>query len=161
MLLLSLVALIASAGPALAHEGAFVPSDHSAIGESLPHPSARPELGASAPSVIPGVLAACTALAALLVRRHRRVVVAGALTAIVVVLGFEDALHSVHHKFDPAETKGCLITVVTAHVAATTVDPVTLTDLIAPRVESYRAESEPTRLVSDPPRSDRGRAPPA
>jgi hypothetical protein len=159
--MLLLVVLIASASPVLAHEGAFVPRDHSAMVESLPHLGAHPELGARGPLVLPAALAVCTLLAALVTRRHRRMVVAGALAAIVVILGFEDALHSAHHRLDPAETKSCLITVVTAHVAATTVDAVTFSDPIAPRRENCHADSEPPRVASDPPRSDRGRAPPA
>jgi hypothetical protein len=79
---------------------------------------------------------------------------------LLALFAFEDALHSVHHGFDPKQAQTCTIAAASGHVSGVAVDgaveaSVTL-PVIGQAVESGLASLPLHRLSPD-----QGRAPPA
>lgn len=117
MALLLALTVLAIAGPAAAHVPAPAPS--AAIIEAAPAPAIVPILSATAvapplPWYLPGALA-LVALTAW--RRPRRAMVV-TLAVLLCVFAFENALHSVHHGFDPKQQEECTVAAASAHLAA-------------------------------------------
>lgn len=163
-LVLAAAVVVAAAGPVSAHPtSGSIPVD-SSVATVIPNPStsllpgltAAPEPPALSWPLLVGALVVVVAA-----RRRRRVVVALALALLLGVFAFENALHSVHHGFDPAEAKGCAIAAVSAHLAATTVDFVTEADAVSPAAEDRILTFELTEPLSRVRCPDQGRAPPA
>jgi hypothetical protein len=127
----------------------------------VPTPAAPAPAEAPAPQRTPWVPLAGLVIAAVVSWPLRRGAVAPALAALLVVFAFEDALHSVHHGFDPAETADCVIAVASAHVPATTIDAAPVADLAALSGEDARLEPHRASLPARPPSTDQERAPPA
>src|ERR1700675_3356600 len=94
------LAILAIAGPAAAHLASSAPP-----AVVLPTPDAPaiiPVLSAApAPPALPWYLPAALVLAALTVWRRPRRVLVLTLALLLCVFAFENALHSVHHGFDP------------------------------------------------------------
>ena len=84
-----------------------------------------------------------------------------ALALVLGVFAFENALHSVHHGFDPAGAMGCAIAAASAHLTATTVDSVTAADHVALAAEDRVLKPELTGPHCRVRCPDQGRAPPA
>lgn len=104
-------------------------------------------------------LAAALALAGLTVWHRPRRAVAVTLALLLCVFAFENALHSVHHGFDPQQQEACTVAAASAHLAAVQVDDPGLSAVVLPvvgRAEAAPPASTSTRFLSP----DQGRAPP-
>jgi hypothetical protein len=162
LLALAAVLILGAAGPLWAH-----PASSSAVESPTPIVAPEPDPAPSGipvapePQSISWLLLPGALVAAIAAWRCRRVIVAPALVALLVVFTFEDALHSVHHGVDPGETADCVIAAASAHVPATTLDAVPTTDLVAPSGEDPRRELRQTNPPVRCPCPDQGRAPPA
>ena len=91
--------------------------------------------------------------------RPRRALVV-ALALLLCVFAFENALHSVHHGFDPRQQDECTVAVASAHLAAVQVDDIGLSSVVLPvigRAEGAPPASTLARFLSP----DQGRAPPS
>jgi len=157
--LLLALAVLAIAGPALAHVPAPAPS--AAIIEAAPAPAIVPILGAIpvAPA-LPWYLVAGLALVALTAWRSPRRALVLTLAVLLCVFAFENALHSVHHGFDPKQQEECTVAAASAHLAAVQVDDPGVASVMLPvvgRAEAASPASTPTRFLSP----DQGRAPPS
>ena len=105
-------------------------------------------------------LPAALALAALIAWRGPRRGVIVTLVLLLCVFAFEDALHSVHHGFDPQQQEACAVAAASANLTAVQVDDPGLSSLVLPVVGQTVADpatSGPTRFLSP----DQGRAPPS
>ena len=153
-LILSLVllgALTLTAAPAWAHTAA-------AVAEPLVVETLTVELRAADPSipVLPVALAMLVVLAACASRRR----IAVALLLLTAVIGFNAALHSVHHLDDTKAGATCVLASSTVHAPAVLSDA----PLVAAGLESTGAaaiDATSVRLALAPSRPDRGRAPPS
>jgi hypothetical protein len=152
---LLLLALLALAGPAFAHVAGPAP----AVLEAA-DPGGVPDLRAAPESpAVSGYLAAALALLAAVAWRRPRAAVVIGLVLLLGVFAFENALHSVHHGFDP-EQEGCVVAAVAAQLAAVEAAdaspaPVALT--LAGRAEVTPSPLALSRFQSP----DQGRAPPS
>jgi hypothetical protein len=135
-----------------------------------PSGSATPEPLASAPLVpadVPGphpmawLLVAGTLIGAAATWRRPRIIVGSALVFLLTVFTFEQALHSVHHGLDPGEGERCAIAAASSHLAGTTIDTITASDIIVPPVEERCHDAGVTRPAVRCPRPAQGRGPPA
>jgi hypothetical protein len=124
-------------------------------------PATIPALTAvPAPPALPWYLPAALALAALTAWRRPRRAVVVTLALLLCVFAFENALHSVHHGFDPQQQEECTVAAASAHLAAVQVDDPGLSAvvlLVVGRTEAAPPASTSTRCLSP----DQGRAPPA
>jgi hypothetical protein len=110
---------------------------------------------------MPWVLLAGALLVAMAAWRRGRALVGSGLVVLLAVYTFEHGLHSAHHGLDPGEAERCVIASASAHVAGTTVDPITAIDLVAPPAETHDlAHRVPTPSIRCP-RPAQERAPPA
>jgi fumarate reductase subunit D len=158
LLLLALV-LLAVAGPAAAHAPAPTPP-----AVSLEAPEALttgPVLSAvPTPPALPWYLSVALALAVLTAWYRPRRAVAVMLVLLLCVFAFENALHSVHHGFDPQQQEECTVAAASAHLAAVQVDDPALSSVVlhvVGRAAAAPAASVATRFLSP----DQGRAPPS
>ena len=157
--LLLALTVLAIAGPAAAHVPA--PALSAPIIEAAPAPAIVPILSASAvapplPWYLPGALA----LVALTAWRQPRRAMVVTLAVLLCVFAFENALHSVHHGFDPKQQEECTVAAASAHLAAVQVDDPGLSSAMLPvvgRAEATSPASTPARFLSP----DQGRAPPS
>jgi hypothetical protein len=156
--LLLALTVLAIAGPAAAHVPAPVLS--AAIIEAAPAPAIVPIL--SAPPVAPQLpwYRPALALVALTAWRRPRRAMVVTLAVLLCVFAFENALHSVHHGFDPKQQEECTVAAASAHLAAVQVDDPGLSSAMLPvvgRAEATSPASTSTRFLSP----DQGRAPPS
>jgi hypothetical protein len=154
--------VLAAAGPLSAHQLSPLSAESPSRTEApTASPSPRGSTGAPEPGATSWLLLTGALAATPMAWRRRRATAAGALVVALAVFAFEDALHSVHHGFDPGGAAGCVIAAASAHVAAATPDSVTATALLAPFPEGPGLEldrgSHPVRV----PCPDQQRAPPA
>jgi len=156
---LLVLALLAITGPAAAHVTA--PAPPAATFEALPAAAIVPILSAApAAPELPWYVAAALALVASAAWRRPR---SGLVVVLVLLLGvfaFENALHSVHHGFDPRQQEECAVAAVAAQLAAVAVDGDGLSSFTLAVGE--RADTAPplvalSRFTSP----DQGRAPPS
>jgi hypothetical protein len=160
--LLLTLAILAIAGPAAAHIVSPAPS--AVVLPTAEAPAIIPVLSAApAPPALPWYLFAALAAALLAVvpawHRPRRAL-AVALALLLCVFAFENALHSVHHGFDPQQQEECTVAAASAHLAAVEVDDIGLSSIVLPvigRAEAAPPASPLTRFLSP----DQGRAPPS
>ena len=155
----ALLALLAVAGPAVAHvAGPPTPPAAVAVVEAdalVPILSAAP-----APPAVQWYLPAVAALGLLAARRRPRRVLALSLCLVLGVFAFENALHSVHHGFDPKQQEECAVAAVSAQLSGVQVDGVALVSAAPPVLgpaNSLRPVFAPSRFLSP----DQGRAPPS
>ena len=157
--LLVVLAVLAIAGPAAAHAPAPVLS--AATPAAAPAPAIVPILSAApAPPALPWYLPAALALTALTAWYRPRRALVVTLALLLCVFAFENALHSVHHGFDPKQQEECTVAAASAHLAAVQVDDSGLSFAVLPvigRTDAAPALSAPTRFLSP----DQGRAPPS
>jgi hypothetical protein len=157
--LLLALTVLAIAGPAAAHGPA--PALSAAIIEAAPVPAIVPILSATAVAPpLPWYLPAALALVALTAWRRPRRAMVVTLAVLLCVFAFENALHSVHHGFDPKQQEECTVAAASAHLAAVQVDDPGLSSVMLPvvgRAEATSPASTPTRFLSP----DQGRAPPS
>jgi len=163
--LLAVVVLLAASGPALAHLGA--PTTPNAAPAS-PAPGTPPADAAVAPEsppadspgLTPWIAAVVLLLAGLLLRRFSRRTLVLSLVLLLTLFAFENALHSVHHGFDPKQADACTLAMASTHLSAVTVDAVVETSIILAAAghatQPGRAPLPARRLGPD-----QGRAPPA
>ena len=157
--LLLTLALLAIAGPAAAHVASPAPS---APIVQVTEPSGPIPMLTAAPAAptLSWYLPAALALAALIAWRGPRRAVIVTLVLLLCVFAFEDALHSVHHGFDPQQREACAVAAASANLTAVQVDDPGLSSLVLPVVGQTVADpatSGPTRFLSP----DQGRAPPS
>ena len=168
--LLAAATLLIPAATARAHEGvsAVAPApaaESPPVQDSAAPVVAIPGRSASTPAPEPSALtswivAGALALGGLALRRGpRRAVVVG-LVLLLALFAFEDALHSVHHGFDPKQAETCTIAAASGHVSGVAVEAVVGASMIlmpvGQAVEPDRSPLPLHRLASD-----QGRAPPA
>jgi hypothetical protein len=158
--LLLTLAILGLAGPAAAHVASPAPS--AVVLPPTETPALIPVLSATpTPPVMPWYLPAALALAAVTVRhRPRRRALVVVLALLLCVFAFENALHSVHHGFDPQQQKACTVAAASAHLAAVQVDDLGPSSVVLPvigRAETAQPSSTLTRFLSP----DQGRAPPS
>ena len=160
--LLLTLAFLAIAGPAAAHVASPAPS--AAILPTPEAPETIPVLSAAAmPPALPwhlSTLAAVLALAASTAWHRPRRALVVTLALLLCVFAFENALHSVHHGFDPRQQEECTVAAASAHLAAVQVDDPGLSPVVLPvtgRAEAAPPTSTLTRFLSP----DQGRAPPS
>jgi hypothetical protein len=169
--LLAAVALLAVAAPAMAHPG--VPTTPTATpAPPAPEAPTPPAAAAVAPEdppasdsagLTPWIAAGVLLLAGLLLRRFsrrsRRTLVL-CLVLLLTLFAFENALHSVHHGFDPKAAGGCTLAMASTNLAAVTVDGVEQTPIVlaaAGHAVLPGGSPLPARWLGP----DQGRAPPA
>lgn len=155
--LLLVLAVLAIAGPAAAHAPALatVTPDAAPVSAIVPILSAAPTA-----SALPWYLPAALALVTLIAWRRPRRALVVTLVVLLCVFAFEDALHSVHHGFDPKQHEECTLAAASAHLAAVQVDDPGLASVmlaVVGRAEAAPPTSTPTRFLSP----DQGRAPPS
>ena len=157
--LLLALAVLAIAGPAAAH--APEPVLAAATPEAALAPAIVPILSAApAPPALPWYLPAALALVGLTAWHRPRRALVVTLAVLLCVFAFENALHSVHHGFDPKQQEECTVAAASAHLAAVQVDDPGLSSVMFPivgRAEAAPPASTPTRFLSP----DQGRAPPS
>lgn len=158
--LLLTLALLAIAGPAMAH----VASPSAPVAAALPvveAPEPIPTLTAApTAAALPWYLPAALALAALAAWYRPRQALVVTLALLLCVFAFENALHSVHHGFDTQEQEACTVAAASAHLNAVQVDDPGLSSVGLPVVGQPAADpatSTPTRFLGP----DQGRAPPS
>lgn len=164
--LLAAVVVLAAAGPALAHpEAAAAPT----AAPGAPAPATPPAAAAvtpedppvsDSPGLTPWIAAGVLLIAGLLLRRFSRRTMVLCLVLLLTLFAFENALHSVHHGFDPKQADACTLAMASTHLSAVTVDAVVETSIIL--VATGRA-TQPGRAPLPARRlgPDQGRAPPA
>ncbi len=152
------LAVLAIAGPATAH--VVSPAAPAAVPPMPEASGAIPALTAApSPPGLPWYLPAALALGVLTAWRSPRRAVVVTLAVLLSVFAFENALHSVHHGFDPQKQGACTLAAASAHLAAVQVDDPGLSSVVLPvvgRAETAPPASTPTRFLSP----DQGRAPP-
>ena len=157
--LLSVLALLATAGPTGAHVPAPAPA--ATTFEAPEVPATIPTLSAApTPYALPWYVSAAVGLAGVIAWRRPRRVLVVTLALFLCVFAFENALHSVHHGLDPQQQQACTVAAASAHLAAVQVDDPGLSSVVLPVVG--HAEAAPpafasTRFLSP----DQGRAPPS
>jgi len=157
--LLLALAILVTAGLASAHVPAPTPA---ATAFEVPEaPAIIPVLSAApTPPALPWPLFAALALATVIAWRRPRRVLVVALTLLLCVFAFENALHSVHHGLDPQQQQACTVAAASAHLAAVQVDDPGLSSVVMPVVGPAEVASPAltsTRFLSP----DQGRAPPS
>jgi len=161
--LLLTLAILVIAGPAAAH--VVAPAPAAAVLPATETPAIVPVLSAApTPSALPWhlaiALAGVLALAVVTARHRPRRALVVALALLLCVFAFENALHSVHHGFDPKQQEECTVAAVSAHLAAVQVDdlgPSSIVLRVVGRAEAVPSPLARTRFLSP----DQGRAPPS
>jgi hypothetical protein len=168
VLLAAVALLVAAAVPAMAHPGA------STVPAAAPAPPAPP--GAATPPAAPGasenpppsdspglapwIVASVLLVAGVLLRRFSRRTLVLCLVLLLTLFAFENALHSVHHGFDPKQADGCTVAMASTHLSAVTVDGVGQAPVVlaaAGHAVQPGRSPLPARWLGP----DQGRAPPA
>jgi hypothetical protein len=163
-----LAAALIPAAPAAAHEFAPLAAPLTAAPASAaiaPPVAASPAEPASLAVPEPTGLTAWIVTGALalgglaLGRSPRRTVLVG-LALLLALFAFEDALHSVHHGFDPKQAQTCTIAAASGHVSGVAVDgPIEPSVILAAAGQAGETGLAPLPLHRRGP--DQGRAPPA
>jgi hypothetical protein len=161
MALLLALALLALAGPAVAHVASPPTGPAEVLLPMTEAPETIPALTAApTPPGLPWYLPAALVLLVLTAWYRPRRALAVTLALLLCVFAFENALHSVHHGFDPQQQEECTVAAASAHLAAVQVDDPGLSSIVLPvvgRAEAAPPASTSTRFLSP----DQGRAPPA
>jgi hypothetical protein len=161
--LLAVVALPAAAVPAMAHPG--VPTAPASPESGAATPPAAAEASenpraSDSPGLIPWIAAGVLLVAGLFLRRLARRTRILCLVLLLTLFAFENALHSVHHGFDPKEAGRCTLAMASTNLSAVTVDGVGRTPIVlaaAGHAVLPGGSPLPTRWLGP----DQGRAPPA
>jgi hypothetical protein len=167
--LLAATVLLVAAGPAVAHPWAptlatAAPASPPPTGEAPPAAAAvTPEDHpvSESPGLTPWIAAIVLLLAGLVLRRRssRRTLVL-CLVLLLTLFAFENALHSVHHGFDPKLGDTCALAMASTHLSAVTVDGVAEASIaLAPA--GHATQPAPAPLPARWLGPDQGRAPPA
>jgi hypothetical protein len=154
---------LAVAGPAAAHvvappaapDSAASLVDAAGADAVVPVVTAAPELPA-----LPAYLIAALVVVVMVARRSPRAAMVMVLVLLLGVFAFENALHSVHHGFDPQQQEECTVAAVSAQLAAVEVadgGAVAVALLAAGPAEAAPAPRSLSRFQSP----DQGRAPPS
>jgi hypothetical protein len=165
--LLTTVGPLVAAVPAMAHPGAPTvpaaapasPEPRAATPPAAAETSENPPASDS-PGLTPWIVAGVLLVAGLLLRCSSRRVLVLCLVLLLTLFAFENALHSVHHGFEPKEAGGCTLAMASTNLSAVTVDGVeqTPTVLAAGGHALLPGGSPlPARWLGP----DQGRAPPA
>ncbi len=160
---LAAVVVLLTTAPAAAHP--LAPEMPPVAAAAPPGPASTPEPAAikvpEAPTVSPWLVggALLVLAAAVVARRRPRTVLVVALTLVLAVFAFENALHSVHHGFDVKQSRDCPIAAASAHLAAVAVDVVVESSIIL-AVAERTAEPERSPVVIRLLGPDQDRAPP-
>lgn len=160
-MLLVAVAMLAVAAPVAAHPASPPEASPAPPAPGVAPPPApaasTPGAPSAAPWMVVGALLVLSAAAA--VRRRPRAALVVALALLLTVFAFENALHSVHHGFDPKQSDECTIAAAAAQLAAVEVDTLVESSVL-PAVVGRATEPErspaPIRLLG----RVQGRAPP-
>ena len=164
--LLAAVALLVAAVPAMAHPGTPVrTAAPAAVGTEAATPPTAADApedmpSSDAPGLIPWIAAGVLLVAGLLLRRFARRTLVLCLVLLLALFAFENALHSVHHGFDPKQADGCTVAMASTHLSAVTVDGVGQTPVVlaaAGHAVQPGRSLLPARWLG----LDQGRAPPA
>ena len=157
------VAMVLTATPAQAHEGASIVLPAPVVSPTAPPASAAPPVGAPAAATAPGVgWLVVLALGAVLAPTARRPRAAAtlALALLLGVFAFERGEHSVHHIGQPVQTHECAVAAAASHTEAATDDGSSL--LVAGLAPArLAAEVSAPRLTSFYFSAEHERAPPA
>jgi len=167
--LLAAVALLAAAGPAMAHSSAPIiepvpqtPEAASAPGAPSPAPAvtATADSAGFTPGFTPWIAAGALVVAGVALRRRPRRILVLCLALLLTLFAFENALHSVHHGLDPKQVDACTIAAASAHLSAVAVDAIVETSIVL-AAAGHAAEPDPSTLPARWLGPDQGRAPPA
>lgn len=163
--LLAAVALLAAAGPAMAHSSAPIvePAPQSPAVPTAPAtPSPDPVAAAPADSAgfTPWIAAGALVLAGVALRRRTRRILVLCLALLLTLFAFENALHSVHHGLDPKQADACTIAAASAHLSAVAVDAIAEASIVL-AAAGHAAEPDLSTLLARRLGPDQGRAPPA
>jgi hypothetical protein len=167
--LLAAVALLAAAGPAMAHSSAPIiepvpqtPEAASAPGAPSPAPAvtAPADSAGFMPGLTAWIAAGALVVAGVALRRRPRRILVLCLALLLTLFAFENALHSVHHGLDPKQADACTIAAASAHLSAVAVDGIVETSLVL-AAAGHAAEPDPSTLSARWLGPDQGRAPPA
>lgn len=169
--LLAVVAVLAAAGAALAHPGApTMPTAAPAVpAPPAPTPATPPKAAAVAPEnppasdspgLTPWIAAGVLLLAGVLLRRFSRRTRVLCLVLLLTLFAFENALHSVHHGFDPEQANTCTLAMASTHLSAIAVGGVVETSIILAAV-GHATLPVPSPLPARSLGPAPGRAPPA
>jgi hypothetical protein len=161
--LLAAVALLAAAGPAMAHPSAPIiapvaPMSEAPIPPAIPSPGPAVAAAAESTGFTPWIVAGALVLAGVALRRRRTLVLCLAL--LLTLFAFENALHSVHHGLDPKQADACTIAAASAHLSAVAVDGIAETSIVLVAA-GHAAEPDLSTLPARWLGPDQGRAPPA
>jgi hypothetical protein len=163
-------ALLAAAGPAMAHPSAPIvapvpPTPEAAIPSEAPPPA--PVVTTSAdltpgltPGLTPWIAAGALVLTGVALRRRPRRILVLCLVLLLTLFAFENALHSVHHGLDPKQADACAIATASAHLSAVAVDAIVETSIVLVDA-GHAAEPDLSTLPALWHGPDQGRAPPA
>lgn len=159
------VAVLAAAGPAVAHPSAPIVAPAASTPEAAIPPVAPPPAPAvAAPSdsagLTPWIAAGAFVLAGLALRRRSRRILVLCLVLLLTLFAFENALHSVHHGLDAKQADACTIAAASAHLSAVAVDGIVETSIILVAA-GHAVEPDLSTLPARWLGPDRGRAPPA
>jgi hypothetical protein len=120
--------------------------------------SAGPELPANGLPLAVGAGALGLALVIVVGRRWPRRTLAVGLCLLLTIFAYENALHSVHHGFQPQQSENCAVAAAAAHLAAVSVEGVVETIILARAQAAAEPDvSSPVIRLLGP---DQGRAPP-
>jgi hypothetical protein len=148
----SAVPTVPAAAPASPEPGAVTPPEAAAASENPP--------ASDSPGLIPWIAAGGLLVAGLLLRRFSRRMLVLCLVLLLTFFAFENALHSVHHGFDPKQAEGCTLATASTQLPAVTVDGIGQTPVVlaaaGPAASPARSPLSARRLGREP-----GRAPPA
>jgi len=167
--LLAAVALLAAAGPAMAHSSAPIiePVPQTSEAASAPGaPSPAPAVTTPAdsagftPGLTPWIAAGALVVAGVALRRRPRRILVLCLALLLTLFAFENALHSVHHGLDPKQVDACTIAAASAHLSAVAVDAIVETSIVL-AAAGHAAEPDLSTLPARWLGPDQGRAPPA
>jgi len=167
--LLAAVALLAAAGPAMAHSSAPIiePVPQTSEAASAPGaPSPAPAVTTPAdsagftPGLAPWIAAGALVVAGVALRRRPRRILVLCLALLLTLFAFENALHSVHHGLDPKQVDACTIAAASAHLSAVAVDAIVETSIVL-AAAGHAAEPDLSTLPARWLGPDQGRAPPA
>lgn len=164
--LLAAAALLIPAAPASAHEARPPAAPAAAADPEIASPVAEPPVPVAAVAapepggLTPWIVAGALALGGLALGRSTRRAALVGLVLLLALFAFEDALHSVHHGFDPKQAQTCTIAAASGHLAGVAVDGA----VEAPVILIPAGHAVETRLATLPLRRlapQQGRAPPA
>ena len=168
--LLAAAALLVPSAPATAHESAALvapvtpapaPEAPAVVTPLATMPAGAASTATPEPiGLTPWIVAGALVLGGVALRRSPRRAVLLGLVLLLAVFAFEDALHSVHHGFDPKQGQTCTIAAASGHVSGVAVDGVIEASLILVTLgQAVEPDLAPLPLRRLAP--DQGRAPPA